>query len=111
MTDNTNVANYHYSSAYTTSAHFLEMLNCCLNRINILGSGPRMNLFNNRFYNGQCNRIREPSTLEYNRLPWNVGVLNYEVGLSFYCMPAFSCCFTKRLNIKGVGKMKKKNEN
>uniref|UniRef100_A0A671QEP9 Complement component C9 n=1 Tax=Sinocyclocheilus anshuiensis TaxID=1608454 RepID=A0A671QEP9_9TELE len=46
--------------------------------INILGSGPRMNPFNNRFYNGQCNRIREPSTLEYNRLPWNVGVLNYE---------------------------------
>ncbi|XP_026067423.1 complement component C9 [Carassius auratus] len=46
--------------------------------INILGSGPRRNPFNNRFYNGQCNRIREPSTLEYNRLPWNVGVLNYE---------------------------------
>ncbi|KAF4113244.1 hypothetical protein G5714_005789 [Onychostoma macrolepis] len=46
--------------------------------INILGSGPRMNPFSNRFYNGQCNRIREPSTLEYNRLPWNVGVLNYE---------------------------------
>uniref|UniRef100_A0A8C1D9X1 Complement component 9 n=1 Tax=Cyprinus carpio carpio TaxID=630221 RepID=A0A8C1D9X1_CYPCA len=46
--------------------------------INILGSGPRMNPFNNRFYNGQCNRIREPSTLEYNRLPWNVGVLSYE---------------------------------
>ncbi|XP_077096740.1 complement component C9 [Siphateles boraxobius] len=46
--------------------------------INILGSGPRMNPFNNRLYNGQCNRIRDPSTLEYNRLPWNVGVLNYE---------------------------------
>ncbi|XP_016387412.1 complement component C9 isoform X2 [Sinocyclocheilus rhinocerous] len=46
--------------------------------INILRSEPRMNPFNNRFYNGQCNRIREPSTLEYNRLPWNVGVLNYE---------------------------------
>ncbi|KAG1959042.1 complement component C9 [Pimephales promelas] len=46
--------------------------------INILGSGPRMNPFNNKLYNGQCNRIRDPSTLEYNRLPWNVGVLNYE---------------------------------
>ncbi|XP_043096464.1 complement component C9 [Puntigrus tetrazona] len=46
--------------------------------INILGSGPRMNAFNNKFYNGQCNRIREPTTLEYNRLPWNVGVLSYE---------------------------------
>ncbi|KAK2912025.1 hypothetical protein QQF64_027919 [Cirrhinus molitorella] len=46
--------------------------------INILGSGPRMNPFNNRFYNGQCSRIRDPTTLEYNRLPWNVGVLNYE---------------------------------
>ncbi|KAI2664655.1 Complement component C9 [Labeo rohita] len=30
------------------------------------------------FYNGQCSRIRDPTTLEYNRLPWNVGVLNYE---------------------------------
>ncbi|XP_073697425.1 complement component C9 [Garra rufa] len=46
--------------------------------INILGSGPRMNPFNNKFYNGQCSRIRDPTTLEYNRLPWNVGVLNYE---------------------------------
>ncbi|XP_067294802.1 complement component C9 [Pseudorasbora parva] len=46
--------------------------------INILGSGPRMNPFNNRLYNGQCNRIRNPNTLEYNRLPWNVGVLSYE---------------------------------
>ncbi|XP_051949893.1 complement component C9 [Xyrauchen texanus] len=46
--------------------------------INILGSDPRMNPFNNRFYNGQCNRIRDPTTLEYNRLPWNVGVLSYE---------------------------------
>nr|XP_055055488.1 complement component C9 isoform X1 [Misgurnus anguillicaudatus] len=46
--------------------------------INILGSGPRMNPFNNKVYNGQCNRVREPSTLEYNRIPWNIGVLNYE---------------------------------
>ncbi|KAK9975048.1 hypothetical protein ABG768_023112 [Culter alburnus] len=46
--------------------------------INILGSGPRMNPFNNRLYNGQCNRIRDPTTLDYNRLPWNIGVLNYE---------------------------------
>jgi len=45
-----------------------------------------MNPFNNKLYNGQCNRIRDPSTLEYNRLPWNVGVLNYEVSLSVYMM-------------------------
>ncbi|KAG7314629.1 hypothetical protein KOW79_021932 [Hemibagrus wyckioides] len=46
--------------------------------INILGSGPRMNPFNNKIYNGICDRVREPSTLAYNRLPWNVAVLNYE---------------------------------
>lgn len=74
------------------------MFNSSLNRINILGSGPRMNPFNNRLYNGQCNRIRDPSTLEYIRLPWNVGVLNYEVGLSVYCMHDVNCCFTKVLS-------------
>ncbi|XP_062844584.1 complement component C9 [Trichomycterus rosablanca] len=46
--------------------------------INILGSGPRMNPFNNKFYNGKCERVKEPSTLSYNRLPWNVASLNYE---------------------------------
>ncbi|MCI4394476.1 hypothetical protein PGIGA_G00169010 [Pangasianodon gigas] len=46
--------------------------------INILGSGPRMNPFNNKVYNGICDRVKEPSTLSYNRLPWNVAVLNYE---------------------------------
>ncbi|KAI7813403.1 putative complement component C9-like, partial [Triplophysa rosa] len=46
--------------------------------INILGSGPRMNPFNNKVYNGQCNRVREPTTLDMIRTPWNVGVLNYE---------------------------------
>ncbi|XP_065123320.2 complement component C9 [Paramisgurnus dabryanus] len=46
--------------------------------INILGSGPRMNPFNNKVYKGQCNRVREPSTMEFNRIPWNIGVLNYE---------------------------------
>nr|AAH95719.1 Complement component 9 [Danio rerio] len=46
--------------------------------INILGSGPRNNPFDNKVYNGQCNRIRDPNSMEYNRLPWNVGVLHYE---------------------------------
>ncbi|GAA6089546.1 complement component C9 [Tachysurus ichikawai] len=46
--------------------------------INILGSGPRINPFNNKIYNGICDRVKEPSTLTYNRLPWNVAVLNYE---------------------------------
>uniref|UniRef100_A0A4W4GSW1 Complement component C9 n=1 Tax=Electrophorus electricus TaxID=8005 RepID=A0A4W4GSW1_ELEEL len=46
--------------------------------INILGSGPRMNPFNNKVYNGMCERVKDPSTMLYNRLPWNVAVLNYE---------------------------------
>ncbi|XP_053473620.1 complement component C9 [Ictalurus furcatus] len=46
--------------------------------INILGTGPRMNPFNNKVYKGICDRVKEPSTLSYNRLPWNVAVINYE---------------------------------
>ncbi|XP_054908644.1 complement component C9 [Poeciliopsis prolifica] len=46
--------------------------------VNILGADPRMNPFNNDFFNGRCNRVRNPNTGKYDRLPWNVGVLNYE---------------------------------
>ncbi|KAM4635364.1 complement component C9 [Polymixia lowei] len=46
--------------------------------INILGAAPRMNPFNNDFFNGRCSKILNPNTRQYNRLPWNVGVLNYE---------------------------------
>ncbi|XP_032395418.1 complement component C9 [Etheostoma spectabile] len=46
--------------------------------INILGVDPRMNPFNNDYFNGRCDRVRNPYTQKYDRLPWNVGVLNYE---------------------------------
>ncbi|XP_031715997.1 complement component C9 [Anarrhichthys ocellatus] len=46
--------------------------------INILGSDPRMNPFNNDFFNGRCTRLRNPYTSKTDRLPWNVGVLNYQ---------------------------------
>ncbi|XP_070780693.1 complement component C9 [Enoplosus armatus] len=46
--------------------------------INILGTDPRMNPFNNDYFNGQCNRVRNPNTGKNDRIPWNVGVLNYE---------------------------------
>ncbi|XP_022047280.2 complement component C9 [Acanthochromis polyacanthus] len=46
--------------------------------INILGSDPRMNPFNNDYFNGRCDRVRNPNTGRYDRLPWNVGVLNYQ---------------------------------
>ncbi|XP_036385804.1 complement component C9 [Megalops cyprinoides] len=45
--------------------------------INVLGSEPRSNAFNNDFFNGLCTRVRDPSTLEYHRVPWNVATLNY----------------------------------
>ncbi|KAL7838366.1 hypothetical protein AOLI_G00267700 [Acnodon oligacanthus] len=46
--------------------------------INILGSGPRMNPFNNKVYNGICERVKDPATLTYDRQPWNVAVLHFE---------------------------------
>ncbi|KAL6463572.1 hypothetical protein MHYP_G00279630 [Metynnis hypsauchen] len=46
--------------------------------INILGSGPRMNPFNNKVYNGICERVKDPATLQYDRVPWNVAVLHFE---------------------------------
>ncbi|XP_054613866.1 complement component C9 isoform X1 [Dunckerocampus dactyliophorus] len=46
--------------------------------INILGADPRMNPFNNDYFNGRCDRVQNPYTGRYDRLPWNVGVLNYQ---------------------------------
>ncbi|XP_034565137.1 complement component C9 [Notolabrus celidotus] len=46
--------------------------------INILGADPRMNPFNNDFFNGRCERVTNPSTERIDRVPWNVGVLNYQ---------------------------------
>ncbi|XP_013886862.1 complement component C9 [Austrofundulus limnaeus] len=46
--------------------------------VNILGTDPRMNPFNNDYFNGRCDRVRNPYNGKYDRLPWNVGVLNYE---------------------------------
>nr|XP_040052997.1 complement component C9 [Gasterosteus aculeatus aculeatus] len=46
--------------------------------INILGLEPRINPFYNDFFNGRCTRVRNPYTLKHDRLPWNVGVLDYQ---------------------------------
>ncbi|XP_030622848.1 complement component C9 [Chanos chanos] len=46
--------------------------------VNILGSEPRLNAFNNKNFNGYCYRARHPSTMETERLPWNIAVLEYE---------------------------------
>nr|CBX31962.1 complement component C9 precursor [Plecoglossus altivelis] len=46
--------------------------------INILGADPRMNPFNNDFFNGKCIKVRNPTSRNLDRLPWNVGSLNYE---------------------------------
>ncbi|XP_029025646.1 complement component C9 [Betta splendens] len=45
--------------------------------INILGSDPHMNPFNNDYFNGRCDKVSNPTTRRYDRIPWNVGVLNY----------------------------------
>uniref|UniRef100_A0A8D3EA37 Complement component C9 n=1 Tax=Scophthalmus maximus TaxID=52904 RepID=A0A8D3EA37_SCOMX len=46
--------------------------------INILGSDPRMNPFNNDYFNGRCHKVLNPNTGRHDRLPWNVGVLHYQ---------------------------------
>ncbi|XP_033845627.1 complement component C9 [Periophthalmus magnuspinnatus] len=46
--------------------------------INPLSTDPRQNPFNNDFFNGRCERVRNPTSGIYDRIPWNLGVLNYQ---------------------------------
>nr|XP_020472571.1 complement component C9 [Monopterus albus] len=46
--------------------------------VTILGADPRMNPFNNDYFNGRCDRVTNPNTGRHDRVPWNVGVLNYQ---------------------------------
>lgn len=38
-----------------------------------------MNPFYNDFFNGKCDRVRNPNNGNMERTPWNVGVFRYEV--------------------------------
>uniref|UniRef100_A0A8C5GME3 Complement component C9 n=1 Tax=Gouania willdenowi TaxID=441366 RepID=A0A8C5GME3_GOUWI len=49
-----------------------------VNITTVLGGEPRINPFNNDYFNGKCDRIRNPLTRRTDRLPWNVAVFHYE---------------------------------